>query len=128
MLSENRGEARTAGATTASTRTHRDTTRSMMSTTCAPHDAHSHTHAPDCGHVAVDHGDHVDYLHDGHAHSVHGDHYDECSLDDVHVVATPHDHVHGPDCGHETMTHGDHTDYIHDGHRHAVHGDHYDEH
>ncbi len=30
-----------------------------------------------CGHVAVQHGDHVDYLHDGHRHAAHGDHYDE---------------------------------------------------
>jgi hypothetical protein len=55
----------------------RPTFEAPMSTTCAPHDTHDHTHAPDCGHVAVDHGDHVDYLHDGHRHAVHGDHYDE---------------------------------------------------
>lgn len=28
-------------------------------------------------HVAVQHGDHVDYLHDGHRHAPHGDHFDE---------------------------------------------------
>lgn len=39
--------------------------------------AHPHVHGPDCGHVAVPHGDHVDYLHDGHLHAAHGDHYDE---------------------------------------------------
>jgi len=39
--------------------------------------AHSHQHGPDCGHVAVRHGDHVDYVHDGHRHAVHGEHYDE---------------------------------------------------
>ena len=31
----------------------------------------------DCGHVAVPHGDHVDYVHDGHRHAPHGRHYDE---------------------------------------------------
>lgn len=38
---------------------------------------HEHEHGPGCGHDAVDHGDHVDYLHDGHRHAPHGDHYDE---------------------------------------------------
>ncbi len=39
------------------------------------HDVHQH--GPDCGHVAVRHGDHVDYVHDGHRHAAHGEHYDE---------------------------------------------------
>ena len=34
-------------------------------------------HGPDCGHQAVPHGDHVDYLHGGHRHAPHGEHYDE---------------------------------------------------
>jgi zinc transport system permease protein len=38
---------------------------------------HPHQHGPDCGHVAVRHGDHVDYVHDGHRHAEHGAHYDE---------------------------------------------------
>lgn len=38
---------------------------------------HPHEHGPECGHEAVPHGDHVDYLHDGHYHAPHGDHYDE---------------------------------------------------
>ena len=29
--------------------------------------------ATDCGHVAVPHGDHVDYVHDGHRHAAHGE-------------------------------------------------------
>ena len=40
-------------------------------------DEHPHEHGPDCGHVAVRHGDHVDYVHDGHRHAAHGRHYDE---------------------------------------------------
>ncbi len=38
---------------------------------------HQHQHGPDCGHRAVRHGDHVDYVHDGHRHAEHGAHYDE---------------------------------------------------
>ena len=40
-------------------------------------EAHGHEHGPDCGHPAVPHGDHVDYVHDGHRHAPHGGHYDE---------------------------------------------------
>jgi len=38
---------------------------------------HEHRHGDDCGHQAVPHGDHLDYVHDGHRHAVHGGHYDE---------------------------------------------------
>jgi zinc transport system permease protein len=38
---------------------------------------HRHEHGPGCGHPAVEHGDHVDYIHDGHRHAAHGGHYDE---------------------------------------------------
>jgi len=38
---------------------------------------HRHEHGPGCGHEALPHGDHVDYLHDGHRHAVHGAHYDD---------------------------------------------------
>jgi zinc transport system permease protein len=44
--------------------------------TAVPED-HQHHHGDDCGHVAVPHGDHVDYVHDGHRHASHGAHYDE---------------------------------------------------
>ena len=40
-------------------------------------DEHPHEHGDDCGHPAVRHGDHVDYVHDGHRHAPHGEHYDE---------------------------------------------------
>jgi zinc transport system permease protein len=42
-----------------------------------PGEPHEHLHGEDCGHEAVRHGDHVDYLHEGHRHAVHADHYDE---------------------------------------------------
>ncbi|GAB2767921.1 metal ABC transporter permease [Nocardioides salsibiostraticola] len=40
-------------------------------------DQHPHVHGEDCGHPAIQHGDHVDYVHDGHRHAPHGAHYDE---------------------------------------------------
>jgi len=42
---------------------------------------HEHEHGTDCGHAALEHDDHVDYLHDGHRHAPHEGHYDEHSLD-----------------------------------------------
>ena len=44
--------------------------------TVVPED-HTHEHGDACGHLAVPHGDHVDYVHDGHRHAPHGSHYDE---------------------------------------------------
>lgn len=43
---------------------------------CGQHDK-NHKHGPGCGHEAVPHGDHVDYLVDGHLHHPHGDHCDD---------------------------------------------------
>ncbi len=40
-------------------------------------DEHAHVHGEYCGHPAIPHGDHVDYVHDGHRHAPHGSHYDE---------------------------------------------------
>jgi hypothetical protein len=40
------------------------------------HDS-AHAHGPGCGHPAVPHGDHVDYLVDGRLHHQHGDHCDD---------------------------------------------------
>ena len=37
------------------------------------HENHDHQHGPDCEHTGVQHGDHVDYLHDGHLHHVNED-------------------------------------------------------
>ena len=111
-----------------------------MSTCKEPHHAnHSHQHGPDCGHTAVTHGDHVDYLHDGHLHHMHGatsrstrsrstaKNPDGCTPE--HVAAGPRTgHQHGPGCGHEAVPHGDHVDYLVDGHLHHPHGDHCDDH
>lgn len=42
---------------------------------CNGHDA-AHTHGPECGHEAVPHGDHMDYLVEGHLHHQHNGHCD----------------------------------------------------
>lgn len=43
---------------------------------CGGHPA-GHHHGPDCGHDAIPHGDHTDYIVDGHLHHPHGDHCDD---------------------------------------------------
>lgn len=108
-------------------------------TDCKEHPNHAHQHGPDCGHIAIRHGDHVDYLHDGHLHHVHGDHVDEHSIPvtDKNPDGCAHghectghdsDHQHGPGCGHEAVPHGDHVDYLVDGHLHHPCGNHCDNH
>jgi len=42
---------------------------------CAGHEP-GHQHGAACGHEAVPHGDHLDYLVDGHLHHPHGEHCD----------------------------------------------------
>ncbi len=46
---------------------------------CKPisNDCKEHKHGPDCGHEAVPHGDHTDYIVDGRLHHPHGDHCDD---------------------------------------------------
>ncbi len=43
---------------------------------CTGHDA-THTHGGTCGHDAVPHGDHVDYVVNGHLHHPHEKHCDD---------------------------------------------------
>ncbi len=43
---------------------------------CGKHEA-THVHGPGCGHEAVPHGDHIDYLVDGHLHHPHNGHCDD---------------------------------------------------
>jgi len=103
------------------------------------HPNHDHAHGADCGHLAVQHGDHVDYLHDGHLHHSHESHVDECVLEvgtANPAVCTPshscgghsQEHVHAQGCGHEAVPHGDHVDYLVAGHLHHPHGGHCDDH
>lgn len=49
---------------------------------CGGHDK-DHVHGPGCGHEAVPHGDHVDYLVNGHLHHPHGGHCDDHGAVDV---------------------------------------------
>jgi hypothetical protein len=111
----------------------------MSNQGCRVHEGHTHEHGPGCGHVAVRHNDHTDYLHDGHLCHVHGDHVDDHALE-VTVTnpagCTPDhacgghqkNHRHGPNCGHHQVPHGDHVDYLVAGHLHHPHGDHCDDH
>ena len=104
------------------------------------HENHDHEHDPDCGHTAIRHGDHVDYLHDGHLHHMRSDggveeHVIEVSATNPEGCTPNHacaghepGHVHGPGCGHEPVPHGDHIDYLVAGHLHHPHGDHCDDH
>ncbi|MEB3298829.1 MAG: hypothetical protein VKO21_05015 [Candidatus Sericytochromatia bacterium] len=103
------------------------------------HEAHDHAHGDGCGHLAIQHGDHVDHLHDGHLHHAHEGHVDECQLEVGEAnpaECTPGhdcsahagDHVHADDCGHEAVPHGDHMDYLVAGHLHHPHEGHCDHH
>lgn len=103
------------------------------------HPDHSHQHGSHCGHTAIKHGDHIDYLHDGHLHHPHGDHVDEHVLEVTATnpdACTPEhrckghasDHQHGANCGHEAVRHGDHICYLVDGHLHHPHNGHCDDH
>ncbi|MEA2288577.1 MAG: hypothetical protein QOD55_574 [Solirubrobacteraceae bacterium] len=99
--------------------------------------AAGHEHGVGCGHTAVEHEGHTDYLVDGHLHHVRGRGCDEHSIavdarnPEGHTgAAAGHDagHRHGAGCGHEAVRHGDHTDHLVDGRLHHAHGDHCDDH
>lgn len=53
---------------------------------CGSHTG-DHQHGPGCGHEAVPHGDHMDYLVNEHLHHPHGDHCDDHGP--VPVAASP---------------------------------------
>lgn len=105
---------------------------------------HPHEHGPGCGHTAIEHGDHVDFVHDGHLHHKHGDDVHDCKIgvsdqnpDDCTggngCDAHDGEEICGPGCGHEAVPHGDHTDYlVPDGNGqfdlHCPHDDHCDHH
>ena len=44
---------------------------------CNQKHLHDHTHGSDCGHEAVTHGDHIDYIVDGRLHQQHEGHCDD---------------------------------------------------
>ncbi len=106
---------------------------------CTTHSAHSHVHGKACGHKAIRHEDHIDYLHDSHLHHPHDGHVDEHTLSisaSNKASCTPahacsgHEakHVHSATCGHEAIPHGDHIDYLVNGHLHHTCQAHCDDH
>ena len=105
----------------------------------AMHSGHTHQHGSGCGHTAIRHAGHVDYLHDGHLHHMGAggveEHQLEIGSQDPDACTPNHDckghekgHRHGPGCGHEAVPHGGHVDYLVDGHLHHPHGNHCDDH
>ena len=108
-----------------------------MTERCKMHQDHSHQHGLGCGHIAIEHNGHTDYLHDSHLHHSHAGHVDEhvIEVDAAHPEGcTPpgggHEkgHVHGPNCGHPQIPHGNHVDYLVSNHLHYPHGSHCDDH
>lgn len=99
------------------------------------HSHPEHVHGENCGHTAIRHGDHIDYLVEGELHHPHGDHCHAHTLEvnktnpaECNQVHSCGNHIHGPDCGHEAIKHGDHVDYIVDGRLHHQHDGHCDDH
>ena len=103
------------------------------------HQAHERVLGRGCGHTAVKHDGHGDYLQDGHLHHDHqgpcDEHAIETSTKNPDALAPKHDcqahaadHQHGPGCGREALPRGDHADYFVEGHLHRSHGDHCDDH
>jgi len=104
------------------------------------HEDHDHQHGEGCGHTAIRHDDHLDYLHDGHLHHQAADgtveeHRLEVTAENPDGCTAPEQarahedgHRHGPGCGHEAVPHGDHVDYLVEGRLHHPHGDHCDDH
>ena len=98
-----------------------------------------HQHGPGCGHTAVEHHGHTDYLKSGHLEHKEGERVAThvVEVDAVHpnrctgnheIGGHNKNHIHGPNCGHEAVPHGDHIDYLVDGHLHHPHGNHCDDH
>lgn len=95
-----------------------------------------HVHGKSCGHTAIKHDDHVDYLVDGHLQNeTQGEHVLPVNDQNPEECTQGHEcsghekgHVHGPNCGHEAISHGDHVDYLVDGHLHHQHNGHCDNH
>ena len=95
--------------------------------------------------IAIEHGDHIDYVHEGHLYHQGADgQWHECSLEveddlpdgcshDFECAAHHDGSVCGPDCGHIAIPHGDHVDYLVEVDEdtfelHHPHGDHCDFH
>jgi hypothetical protein len=96
------------------------------------HEAHSHVHGANCGHRAIRHGDHLDYLHDGHLHFAGAsgieEHRIEVSQRNPDGCVSGRCRSRHDDQSSARSPHGDHWDYLIDGRLHHPHGDHCDDH
>lgn len=63
---------------------------------CNKHPNHDHRHGSGCGHTAIEHDGHIDYLHDGHLHHMYGDHVDYLVDGHLHHPHGNHCDDHGP--------------------------------
>src|SRR3984893_13898091 len=106
----------------------------MITCTEAHHPDHVHQHGPNCGHTAIRHDAHVDFM-TAICTACTGIMLTSISSRSeprTPVHCTPEircsGHEHGPNCGHEAIPHGDHLDYLVNGRLHHTHGDHCDDH
>jgi len=99
----------------------------------------THVHGAGCGHTAVQHEGHTDYLDHGHLQHQEGNRVEDHSIavgrSNPDSCTPNHScgghaatHQHGPGCGHEAVPHGGHMDYLVTGHLHHPHGNHCDDH
>src|SRR5882762_6047011 len=96
-----------------------------------------HVHSTSCGHQAVSHEGHVDYLMHGHLEHEAGGRITEhvisvSALNPARCTPGYHDghagdHRPGTACGHEAVPDADHIDYRSAGHLHYPDGDHCDD-
>lgn len=109
---------------------------------------HKHVHGDYCGHTAIEHKNHVDYVHDRHLHhkNENGSDWDDCRIEEsiTHPDICTDEYEEGcwaheagvtcsPSCGHEAVPHGEHVDYLVPDRKgnlelHAVHNGHCDHH
>ncbi len=101
----------------------------------------NHLHGENCGHQAVSHGNHVDYIAQGNFWTADGEFHGSVEMVDSEVnrkissITTHENHDHGPSCGHNSIKHCEnpectsyHYDFNHDGTYHAIHGGHWHNH
>ena len=88
-----------------------------------------HVHGPGCGHQAIKHKDHIDYLEDGHLHHVENGkttkHIIEVSASNPSACNTVSCEGHS---GALQVPHGDHLDFLVKGKLHHAHKGHCDDH
>jgi len=102
----------------------------------------AHRHGPGCGHTAIRHGDHIDYLNEDRLEHQQGDvveahrlevneqNPNRCTPDHrcSEHVGHRHDQEPAEHRHHPAVPHGDHLDLLHEGRLHHHHGDHCDDH